>query len=147
MAHYDGITLPDDLYYQPDDHLWVRLDGTHAWVGLDDMAQRSAGTISAVRLKPAGRPIAKGKPFGTMEAGKYVGPLKAPISGLVIEINPDVMSQPGLLNQDPYGKAWLLLIEPEDAARDLAGLISGADLQPWLTTSVTDWRQRGLLKG
>ncbi|MEI6775807.1 MAG: hypothetical protein WCK70_02805 [Chloroflexales bacterium] len=147
MAHYDGITLPDDLYYQPDDHLWVRLDGTRAWVGLDDMAQRSAGTISAVRLKPAGRPIAKGKPFGTMEAGKYVGPLKAPISGLVIEINPDVMSQPGLLNQDPYGKAWLLLIEPEDAARDLAGLISGAELQPWLTKSVTDWRQRGLLKG
>jgi glycine cleavage system H protein len=147
MAHFEGITLPDELYYQPDDHLWVRLDGARAWVGLDDMAQRSAGAISAVRLKPAGRPIAKGKPFGTMEAGKYVGPLKAPISGKVIEINPDVMSQPGLINQDSYGKAWLLLMEPEDAARDLAELIHGGNLQAWLTRSVTDWRQRGLLKG
>lgn len=146
MAQFEGITLPDELYYQPDDHLWVRLDGAQVWVGLDDMAQRSAGPISAVRLKPAGRPIAKGKPFGTMEAGKYVGPLKAPLSGKVVAINAEAMSRPGLLNQDPYG-TWLLLIEPEDAARDLADLIHGAALQPWLAQAVADWRQRGLLKG
>ena len=147
MAQADGIQLPDDLYYHPDDHLWVRLEGKQARVGLDDQAQRSAGTVSAIRLKPAGRPIAKSKPFGTMEAGKYVGPLKAPVAGQVIEINADVMNQPGLLNSDPYGKGWLILIEPSDAAQDLAGLVHGEAVKTWLEQSVADWRKRGLLKG
>ena len=147
MARVEGIDLPDELYYQPEDHLWVRLEGAQARVGLNDLAQRSAGAVSAVRLKPAGRPIARGKPFGTMEAGKYVGPLKAPMAGQVVEINPEVMSQPGLLNSDPYGKGWLILMEPEDTARDLADLVHGQAAQSWLERSVADWRKRGLLKG
>jgi len=146
MAEMEGIRLPDDLYYQPDEHLWVRIEGGQVRVGLDDQAQRSAGKVSAVRLKPAGRPIAKGKPFGTMEAGKYVGPLKAPVAGQVVEINAEVMNQPGLLNADPYGQGWLVLIEPEDAARDLADLIHGDAVKRWLEQSVADWRKRGLLK-
>jgi glycine cleavage system H protein len=146
MAHVEGIQLPDDLYYQPEDHLWVRLEGKLARVGLDDQAQRSAGAVSAVRLKPAGRPVAKGKPFGTMEAGKYVGPLKAPIAGQVIEVNAEVMNQPGLLNSDPYGKGWLILIESDNTARDLADLVHGEATQAWLDKSVADWRKRGLLK-
>jgi len=146
MAQFEGINLPDELYYVPDDHLWVRLEETRARVGLDDQAQRSAGAVNAVRLKPAGRPIAKGKPFGTMEAGKYVGPLKAPIAGQVIEINSEVMSRPGLLNSDPYGQGWLILIEPENSARDLADLVYGNAIQAWLEKSVADWRKRGLLK-
>ena len=147
MARVEGIDLPDELYYQPEDHLWVRLEGAQARVGLNDLAQRSAGAVSAVRLKPAGRPIARGKPFGTMEAGKYVGPLKAPMAGQVVEINPEVMSQPGLLNSDPYGKGWLIVMEPEDRARDLADLVHGQAAQSWLERSVADWRKRGLLKG
>lgn len=146
MAQVEGIQLPDDLYYQPEDHLWVRLEGKLARVGLDDQAQRSAGAVSAVRLKPAGRPVAKGKPFGTMEAGKYVGPLKAPIAGQVIEVNAEVMNQPGLLNLDPYGKGWLILIESDNTARDLADLVHGEATQAWLDKSVADWRKRGLLK-
>ena len=147
MAQAEGVILPDDLYYHREDHIWVRLEGTQARVGLDALAQRSAGTVSAVRLKPAGRPISVGRPFGTMEAGKYVGPLKAPIAGQVVEINEQVMSQPGLLNSDPYGQGWLVLIEPEDATRDLAGLVHGDGLQPWLEETAADWRRRGLLKG
>jgi glycine cleavage system H protein len=146
MAQVEGILLPDDLYYQPDDHLWVRIEGKQARVGLDDQAQQSAGTVSAVRLKPAGRPIAKGKPFGTMEAGKYVGPLKAPIAGQVIEINSEVMRQPGLMNSDPYVKGWLILVEPENVTRDLADLVHGDATQAWLEKSFADWRKRGLLK-
>jgi len=83
-----------------------------------------------------------------MEAGKYVGPLKAPIAGQVIEINSKVMSQPGLLNSDPYGQGWLILIEPdaERLAQDLADLVHGNAVQAWLEKSVADWRKRGLLK-
>ena len=148
MAQIEGIHVPDELYYQPEDHLWVRVEGAQrVRVGLDDLAQHSAGKVTAVRLKPAGRPIAIGKPFGTMEAGKYVGPLKAPVAGLVVEINAEVMSQPGLLNTDPYEQGWLILIEPEDAARDLAKLIHGAAVSAWLERTIADWRKRGLLKG
>ncbi len=148
MAQVEGIQLPDDLYYQPEDHLWVRLEGKLVRVGLDDQAQRSAGAVSAVRLKPAGRPAARGKPFGTMEAGKYVGPLKAPVAGKVIEVNAEVMNQPGLLNSDPYGKGWLIVVEPDAASLggDLAGLVHGETTQAWLEKSVADWRSRGLLK-
>lgn len=146
MAQVDNIHLPDELYYQPEDHLWVRLEGKLARVGVDDVAQRSAGKVSAVRLKPAGRPITAGKPFGTMEAGKYVGPLKAPVAGQVVEVNAEAMSQPGLLNRDPYGDGWLVVIEVADPAQELAGLIHGAAVQGWLEGSVADWRKRGLLK-
>ena len=146
MAQVEGVQLPDDLYYHPEDHTWVRLEGEQARIGLDALAQRSAGTVGAVRLKPAGRPIAAGKPFGTMEAGKYVGPLKAPIAGKVIEINEQAMSQPGLLNSDPYGQGWLIIVEPEEATRDLAALVHGEAVQPWLEQSVADWHRRGLLK-
>ncbi len=146
MAQFEGVYLPDDLYYQPEDHIWVRVEGPLARVGLDALAQRSAGAVSAVRLKPAGRPAAVGRPFGTMEAGKYVGPLKAPIAGQVIEVNEQVMYRPSLLNTDPYGDGWLVLVEPEDAPRDLGNLVHGSGVQPWLERTVGDWRQRGLLK-
>jgi glycine cleavage system H protein len=146
MAEAERVQLPDDLYYHPEDHLWVRLEGGLARVGLDALAQRSAGSVSAVRLKPAGRPVAQGKPFGTMEAGKYVGPLKAPIAGQVVEVNEEVMSSPRLLNADPYGRGWLVVLDPENAPRDLAALIHGESVRPWLERSVDDWRRRGLLK-
>ena len=147
MAQVEGINLPDELYYHPEDHLWVRVEGPRAYVGVDDLAQKSAGKVSAVRLKPAGRPIAQGKPFGTMEAGKYVGPLKAPVAGLVAEVNAEPMAHPGLLNSDPYGEGWLIVVEMEDAGRDLAGLVHGPAVQAWLEQTVADWRKRGLLKG
>jgi len=146
MVQAEGVNLPDELYYQQEDHLWARPEGRQVRVGLDDLAQRSAGRVSAVRLKPAGRPIAKGRPFGTMEAGKYVGPLKAPIAGQVIEINEEVMSHPDLLNADPYGRGWLILVEPEDAARDLGAMVHGNAVKGWLEQTIADWRKRGLLK-
>ena len=146
MAQVEGLQLPDDLYYQPEQHLWVRLEGEQARIGIDELAQRSAGPVSAVRLKPAGRPIAAGQPFGTMEAGKYVGPLRAPVAGRVIEINAEVMSRPNLLNSDPYGEGWLIVVEMDDPARDLSTLVHGEAVKPWLEQSVADWRRRGLLK-
>lgn len=146
MAEYQGYSLPDDLYYQPEDHLWVRQEGGLVRVGLDDLAQKSAQSISHVRLKPPGRPVPALRPFGTMEAGKYVGPLRLPISGTVLEINDSLLSGAGKINQDPYGEGWLVLVEPSDLEGDLPGLVHGAGLQAWLEESVADWRSRGLLR-
>ena len=146
MAQFDGFNLPDELYYQPEDHLWVRVEDDVIRIGLDDVAQASAQAISHMRLKPPGRPTAQLKPFGTMEAGKYVGPLRLPVAGKVIEINETVIGNPAVTNSDPYGEGWLVLVEPEDATRDLATLIHGDALPVWLEKSVGEWRAKGLLK-
>jgi len=146
MATLDSFNLPDELYYQKEDHLWVRVEGDTVRIGLDDVAQASAQVITALRIKPPGRLIATLRPFGTMEAGKYVGPLRLPLGGTVVEVNDEIMDNPGLLNSDPYGKGWVVLVEPDNLAADLATLAHGADLQSWLESSVADWRERGLLK-
>jgi glycine cleavage system H protein len=146
MASFEGFELPDDLYYHPEDHLWARVEDGQVRVGLDDLAQRSAGQVRHVRLKPPGRKIAAGRSFGTIEAGKYVGPLRAPVGGTLVEINQRVMGQPDLINADPYGEGWLVVIEAEDLEADLTGLVHGPDVQTWLEESVRDYRRRGLLK-
>lgn len=148
MAQLDTFNLPDDLYYQTEDHLWVRVEANLARIGLDDVALASAQVVTHLRLKPPGRPIPQGRPFGTMEAGKYVGPLRLPVSGKVIEINQDLLDNPSLapLSSDPYNAGWLALVEPDNLQGDLVNLAHGAAVQPWLEKSVTDWRARGLLK-
>ncbi len=146
MASFEGFELPDDLYYHPEDHLWARVEDGRVRVGLDDLAQRSAGKVRHVRLKPPGRKIAAGRSFGTIEAGKYVGLLRAPVGGSLVETNQAVMGQPELINSDPYGQGWLVVIEADDLDADLAGLVHGPDVQPWLEESVRDYRRRGLLK-
>ena len=146
MASVDNFNLPDDLYYHPEDHVWVRVEGSQVRIGLDAVAQASAQSISHVRLKPPGRGIPQNRPFGTLEAGKYVGPLRLPVAGKVLEINEELIENPGLVNTDPYGKGWMIVVEPEELARDLATLVHGARLQSWLEESMAAWRARGLLK-
>jgi glycine cleavage system H protein len=146
VAKSGKLNLPDELYYHPEDHLWTRVEGDLVRVGLDDVAQTSAQSISHVRLKPPGRPIPQNRPFGTMEAGKYVGPLRLPVAGKVLEINEELIANSRLANSDPYGAGWMVLVEPEDLSRDLATLIHGEGLQAWLEKSVADWTAKGLLK-
>jgi glycine cleavage system H protein len=146
MASTGDFVLPDELYYHAEDHLWARVEGNLVRVGLDTVAVASAQAISHIRLKPPGRSTPQNRPFGTMEAGKYVGPLRLPVGGKVVEVNESVLGDPGLVNRDPYGEGWMVLVEPEDLARDLALLMHGDPLQPWLEESVAAWRAKGLLK-
>lgn len=145
MAQVAAFHLPDDLYYHPVDLLWVRLEGSLARVGLNQMSQASAGQLRHVRLMPPGRPRQQGQNFGTMEAGKYVGPLRMPLSGTVVETNPAVMSDPTLVNRDPYGEGWLVVVEPSQLAAELPGLVHGAATQPWLEEIYQQYRSKGLL--
>jgi len=138
--------MSEDLYYHPETHLWAKVEETLVRVGLDDMAQYSARAIVNIRLKPPGRLIPKDRPFGTMEAGKYVGPLNLPVAGKVIEINEEVINNPKLANSDPYKDGWLALVEPENLARDLPTLIHGEAVREWVAKTVADWTARGIIK-
>ena len=88
----------------------------------------------------------KGRPFGSMEAGKYVGPLKAPVSGAIAEVNQEVLANPGLVNADHYEGGWFVVIDPSDLDPDLADLAHGEAVQPWLEEEVRDYEEGGKLK-
>ena len=147
MARADGIELPGDLYYARRDHFWARLEEGKVRVGLDMLGQESAGPVKHIQLKPVGTVVAKGRMFGTIEAGKYVGALRAPVAGTLVEVNQKVVQTPSLVNSDPYGEGWFVVIEPTSLEADLKDLVSGEnEVQAWLEQEVKDYRQKGLLK-
>jgi glycine cleavage system H protein len=119
----DRFEFPAGLYYSRD-HLWAKKEDGNVRVGVTDMAQQSAGSILFVRVMPKGRLVESGKPLGTMETGKWVGPLKSPLSGNIVETNEALKTQAKLLNEDPYGKGWLAVLQPAKLDEDLKNLIA-----------------------
>lgn len=119
----DRFEYPEGRFYSAD-HLWVKKEDGSVRVGVTDMAQQAAGSILFVRLMPKGRQVESGKPLGTMETGKWVGPLKSPLSGTVLESNEALKTQPKLLNEDPYGKGWLAVLQPSKLDDELKNLMS-----------------------
>ena len=94
-------------------------------VGVDDFAQKQAGELQFLRLFPAGKEAKQGKRFGTLETAKWVGPLLSPVSGKIAEVNQEVLDTPTLVNEDPYGKGWMVVIEPSNLDDDLPRLLKG----------------------
>jgi glycine cleavage system H protein len=119
----DRFEFPEGLFYSID-HLWAKKEDGGVRVGVTDMAQQAAGSILFVRIMPKGRQVESGKPLGTMETGKWVGPLKSPISGSIVETNEALKTQPKLLNEEPYGKGWLAMIQPSKLDDELKNLMS-----------------------
>ncbi|MBI2849223.1 MAG: glycine cleavage system protein H [Chloroflexi bacterium] len=148
MAQANGFVLPGELYYDRKDHLWARIEGDKVRVGLDMLAQKSAGEVKHLQLKPLGMVVARKRMFGTIEAGKYVGALRAPVSGTLVEINDQVTQTPRLVNDDPYGEGWFVVIDPSNLVEELKELVHGeAEVQLWLDQQLGEYRQKGLIKG
>jgi len=146
MARVKEFLLPDDLHYDRKEHIWGRVAPEGMRVGLDSFGACAAGTVAYVKLLPKGRQVQKGRPFGSMEAGKYVGPLKAPVSGTIVEHNQEVLDNPRLVNVDHYDRGWLVLIAPSSLDADLADLAHGEGVQPWLEDEVREYEEGGKLK-
>ena len=106
-----GFEMPEDLYYT-DMHTWARIEGDLATIGLDKIGIALAGKVSFIRVKKVGMKVEQGSALGTMEAGKGVVKLIAPLSGDIIEINPILSGrQLEKVNNDPYGEGWLVKIK------------------------------------
>ncbi len=146
MAQAKEFFLPDELYYDRKEHIWARVDEGGVKVGLDAFGSCAAGTVAYIKVLPAGRTVQKGRPFGSMEAGKYVGPLKAPVGGTIAEVNQEVLANPKLVNLDHYERGWFVVIAPSDLEEDLADLAHGGDVQPWLEEDVRDYEDTGKMK-
>lgn len=97
------------------EHEWVKIDGGTAVEGLTDYAQSELSDIVMVELPAVGKKIKAGDSIGTIEAVKAVSDLYAGLSGEVVEVNNKVVSDPALINKDPYGEGWLYKVKVDDA--------------------------------
>ncbi|MDF2947727.1 MAG: glycine cleavage system protein [Bacillales bacterium] len=107
------MSIPSNLLYSKD-HEWVRTEDNKIIVGITAFAQEELGDIVFVELPEVGQNITANESFGSVESVKTVSDLIAPVSGTVLEINEELSDQPELVNESPYEKAWMIVIEPSD---------------------------------
>ena len=101
---------PADLKYTKE-HEWARVEGKRARVGITFYAQEQLGDVVFVELPKVGAKVSQMKPFGVVESVKAVSDLFAPLSGEVVEVNAELVKKPELINRDPYGKGWMVVIQ------------------------------------
>lgn len=113
------MNFPANLRYTKE-HEWISLEGNVATVGITDFAQRELGDIVYVEVETIGKHLAAGDVFGTVEAVKTVSDLFLPVSGKLDELNPELNNSPELVNNDPYGKGWMIRMTVDDPADVMA---------------------------
>ncbi len=118
------MNFPDHLRYTKD-HEWVSLEGNVATIGITDFAQRELGDIVYVEVDTIGKELEAGEVFGTVEAVKTVSDLFLPVSGTLTELNPALAGEPEAVNNDPYGKGWMVKMTVNNPA-DVLALLDAA---------------------
>jgi glycine cleavage system H protein len=122
----NGCNIPEDLYYLIEKHIWVRRESDAlVTVGITDVAQHLAGKVIAVSPKKVGKVLTKGQSAGTVESGKWVGPVPLPVGGELVAINDTLKGNPGLINSDPYGAGWIVKLKPINWDEDSKDLVTG----------------------
>lgn len=131
MSDIRGCNLPEDLYYLIEKHVWAKLldDGTLR-VGMTSVGGKlSGGKLTAVTVKDRaiGKEVAQGKSVAIIESSKFVGPVPAPVSGVLLRGNDKLAAEPNLAISDPYGEGWIAELKPTDWDAQKGGLATGAD--------------------
>ncbi|MES9778101.1 glycine cleavage system protein GcvH [Bacillus velezensis] len=108
------MSTPKDMRYSKE-HEWVKVEDGKARIGITHFAQAELGDIVFVELPEVGAEIKADEPFGSVESVKTVSELYAPINGTVTEVNKDLDDSPEFVNESPYEKAWMIVVEPADA--------------------------------
>lgn len=137
MKEIGKYLFSEDLYYTKD-HLWARIEeDNRVRVGWSDFAQKIAGKVVYVKIKEAGSEVNQEGVFGSIETGKWVGKLFAPVGGVIREIG-KVVSNPKPANSDPYGEGWFVVIEPSNLDGDLKNLLHGEEAIDWLRQEIKE---------
>ncbi len=140
MAKIDRYDMPDELYYTTD-HAWVREEGNRIRIGVTDFMQQMAGEITFIRVPRAGKEMEEGKTLCTVQSGKWAGKILVPLQCVVVDVNKDLAANPQLLNEDPYGRGWIAVLEPKDLAGGLAKLLKGDRVTEWLKGAIAKHRK------
>lgn len=119
------MDFPEELKYSKE-HVWVRIEGDSAVIGITDFAQEELGVITGIELPDEGDEVEQDDSVGSIEARKTVADIYAPFSGVVISVNQEVLDTPTLMNDDPYDGGWLVEVALNDGD-ELKGLMSADD--------------------
>ncbi len=134
-----GCLIPEDLSYDVERHVWVRWEGDEAVVGMTDVSQTMCGRFVQITWKKPGRTIARGRSLAVVESAKWVGPVPAPLSGVLVANNDDTFRRDiAAANRDPYGAGWLVRIAPTEPDRERAMLQDGRDAFERYRTFIDD---------
>ncbi|MEI6455127.1 MAG: glycine cleavage system protein GcvH [bacterium] len=118
------MNVPENLKYTKD-HEWLRVEGEFGYVGITDYAQHELGDIVFIEVETVGEILEKHESFGTIEAVKTVSDMFMPVGGEVLEFNEELTTKPETINQDPYGKGWVVKIRIQNSSEVAAMMTAG----------------------
>ncbi len=131
MATIRGCNLPEDLYYLIDKHVWAKpIEGGLVRVGMTSVAGKlSGGKLIAVTVKAknVGQEIKQGKSLATVESSKFVGPVPAPITGVLVRANDKLATDPNIVVRDPYGEGWIGELKASNWDAEKGNLVTDAE--------------------
>ena len=130
MVKVENYEVPEGLYFSKDFE-WIKVEGDKIRMGITDYAQKSLREIVYAELPSVGTEVKQGEPYGTLESVKAVSDLVSAVSGTIQEVNDEAQSKPESLNEDPYGKAWLIVVKPSNLQAELANLMDFDKAVEW----------------
>lgn len=133
MVRINDYEVIDGLYYS-ENHVWVRIENNTVVIGITDYGQKNLKEIVNVKLPDLGVSINQGNVLGSLETAKAVVDVIAPLSGTVKEVNESVISNPSIINEDPYGRGWLIKIIPSNLHGELLKLMDFSKAIEWYKT-------------
>lgn len=122
MVEIGEYEVREGLYYH-EEHFWARIEDSLVRFGVTDYGQKALREVVYVELAEVEDEVEQNEAYGTVESVKAVVDLIAPVSGTVKEVNQELMDNPDLINKDPYGKGWLILVTPSDVDGELSNLM------------------------
>jgi glycine cleavage system H protein len=145
MVQARQYQVPTDRLYEPGTNMWVQVRGAVVRVGFDELGQETHGDVAFLQLAEPGARLLRGQELGSLEAGKYVGPVVSPLAGTICAVNPAVLDNPRLINIDPLGSGWLVELVPAEG-EPLDQLLSEPDkIRAWFADRVREFRAKGVL--
>ncbi len=121
------MEFPQEFKYSKE-HEWIKVESNTVTIGITDYAQDSLGDVVYVELPQEGTAMVKGETFGVIESVKAVSDLYSPVSGAIVEVNDSIIDNPEVINEEPYGDAWMLKVELSNP-EELDELLSSDDYQ------------------
>ncbi len=122
-----GNVYPEDLKYN-ETHQWVKQENGKARIGITFYAQKELGDIVLIELPKVGTIVEQGRSFGVVESTKSASEVFSPVNGKVTEVNEEIKNSPEIINKNPYGKGWIIKMEPQDK-EELRGLLTSQAYQ------------------
>ena len=139
----DHCAFPEDILYEADGLVWVRpVESGDVLVGITSIYAAIVGPIAKVTAKPIGAAYARDVAIGFLESGKYFGPIRSPVRGVLRATNPDVLAKPRIMTNAPYTDGWLARVHATDFDEDRKGLHAASDAKPLLAKQIAELRVR-----